>query len=144
MKRNNSNSNSTNQQFHAPPTSSGMLPNNRSPRDSSQRGGYSSQFHGGNDHPQHRNSFRNRNGGSHSHGDGSHHHNYGGRRDQERGNQNWSGQHNFNGRGYHMQSQRGTQRFTRPSPPPPPSTAQFIPPPVMRPLGAPMGFPGKL
>ncbi|KAG8660043.1 la-related protein 1C isoform X2 [Manihot esculenta] len=116
--------------------------NNSSPRDHSQR---NSQSRSANDHlQQQRNSFR-RNGGPHSRGDGSHHHNYGGRREQDRANQDWNPHRNFNGRDTHMQSQRVVQRFLRhpPPPPPPPTTAPFIGPPV-RAFGSPIGFPDPL
>lgn len=115
-------------------------PNNPSPKDHMQRSGFGSQSHSGNDHPPHRNSFRNRNGGPHPRGDGSHNHGYGGRRDQDRGNQDWA-HRNFPGRDTHMQQQRVVPRFMRP---PPPNSAPFIPPPSMRPFGSPIGFPGKL
>jgi la-related protein 1 len=106
-----------------------------------QRSGFGSQSHSGNEHPPHR-SFRHRNGGSHPRGDGSHNHGYGGRRDQDRGNQDWNAHRNFPGRDTHMQQQRVVPRFIRP-PPPPPNSAPFIPPPPMRPFGSPIGFPGK-
>nr|XP_023893711.1 la-related protein 1C [Quercus suber]POE59514.1 la-related protein 1c [Quercus suber] len=119
-----------------------MAPNTPSPKDYTHRSGFSSQSHGGNDHPPQRsNSFRNRNGGSHPRGDGSHHHGYGNRRDQERGNQDWNAHRNFPGRDTHMQPQRVVPRYIRPPPPPPPpsSTPPFIPPPVR--FGSPMGYP---
>lgn len=115
-------------------------PNNPSPKDHMQRSGFGSQSHSGNDHPHHRSSFRSRNGGSHPRGDGSHNHGYGGRRDQDRGNQDWNAHRNFPGRDTHMQQQRVVPRFIRP-PPPPPNSAPFIPPPQMRPFGTPIGFP---
>ncbi|XP_028776620.1 la-related protein 1C isoform X2 [Neltuma alba] len=114
---------------------------NTSPKDHTQRSGYVSQNHNVHDHPQQRNSFRNRNGGPHQRGDGTHHHNYGSRREQDRGNQDWNTYRNFNGRDSHM-SPRVFPRFMRPPPPPPPPTSgQFIPPPPVRPFGGPVGFP---
>lgn len=109
-----------------------------------EHGQRSSQSRSADDHPQQqqRNSFRNRNGGPHSRGDGSYHHNYGGRRDQDRANQDWNSHRNFNGRDSHMQPQRVGQRFMR-HPPPQPTTTPFVAPPPVRPFGGPMGFPGK-
>ncbi|XP_024953411.1 la-related protein 1C isoform X2 [Citrus sinensis] len=132
-----------------PPASQGSVvegrSNNPSPRDHTQKSGFGSQFHGGNDHPHPRGSFKHRNGNQHPRGDGSHHHNYGGRRDQDRGNQDWNSHRNYSGRDAHMQPQRVVQRFTRhpppPPPPPPPSSSPFIPPPPVRPFGSPIGFP---
>ncbi|XP_057761813.1 la-related protein 1B-like [Arachis stenosperma] len=86
-----------------------------------------------NDRPQQRNSFRNRNSGSHQRGDGSHHHNYGNRRDQD-----WNTQRNFNGRDPHMPPRVGP-RFPRP-PPPPPNAPQFIHTAPVRAFGGPIGF----
>ncbi|KAK2991889.1 hypothetical protein RJ640_011578 [Escallonia rubra] len=103
-----------------------------------QRGGFGSQPQSGNEHQQQRGNFRRGgNGGSHPRGDGGHHQHYGGRRDHERGNQEWS-------RGFrdtHMQSPRGAPRgFVRP--PPHTSTPFISPPPVpMRPFGSPMMYP---
>ncbi|KDP23970.1 hypothetical protein JCGZ_25358 [Jatropha curcas] len=142
MKRNSANT-SSNGGTSQPPGSQPLIgevhSNNPSPRDHSQR---NSQSRSANDHPQQqRNSFR-RNGGPHSRGDGSHHHNYGGRRDQDRSNQDWSSHRNFNGRDPHMQQQRVVPRFMRhpPPPPPPPTTAPFIGPPPVRGFGSPIGF----
>ncbi|RDX70488.1 La-related protein 1C, partial [Mucuna pruriens] len=101
---------------------------NSSPKDHTQRSGFVS-----NDHPQQRNSFRNRNGGPHQRGDGSHHHNYGNRRDQDWNNNNRS----FSGRDTHM-SPRAVPRFMRP--PPPPNSAQFFHPSPMRPFSGHIGF----
>ncbi|XP_044506767.1 la-related protein 1C-like [Mangifera indica] len=103
--------------------------NNHSPRDLSQQRG----------------SFRNRNGNSHPGRDGSQHPNYGGRRDHDRGNQDWNAHRNFNSRDGHMQHQRVVQRFVRHPPPPPPpplaSSSQYIPPLPVRPFGNHIGFP---
>lgn len=105
-----------------------------SPRDhshkESQRGGFGSQSHGGNDHHHQRGSYRRGNGGR---GDGSYHHNYGGKRDHDRGNQEWN-QHSrsFNNRDTHLQSQRGFSRgYMRPSVH---TSASFIPPPMHVPV----------
>lgn len=95
-----------------------------------------------NDHPQQRNSYRNRNGGPHPRGDGSHHHNYGGRRDQGHGNQDWNTHRNFNGRDNYMSSRFGP-RYMRPPPPPPNPAHLFPPPPPIRPYGG-MGFSGTV
>lgn len=114
-----------------------------SPRDHTQRSGFGSHSHSGGEHPQQRNSFRNRNGGPHQRGDGSPH--YGGRRDQDRGNHDWNS-HNrsFNGRESHIQPQRIMPRVFR-GQTPPPSPGPFIPNHGMRPLAPyPMPFPGKL
>ncbi|KAF2306297.1 hypothetical protein GH714_016335 [Hevea brasiliensis] len=141
MKRNGANTSSNGGSPQPPgsqPQTGEVHLNNPSPRDHSQR---NSQSRGANDHPQQqRNSFR-RNGGPHSRGDGSHHHNYGGRRDQDRANQDWNTHRNFNSRDNHMQPHRVVQRFIRhpPPPPPPPTTAPFIGSP-MRAFSSPIGF----
>lgn len=118
-----------------------------SPRDhphkESQRGGFGSQSHGGNEQQHQRNSFRRGNGGPHPRGDGSYHHSYGGKRDQDRGNQEWN-PHNrsFGPRDAHLQPQRGFPRgFIRPSVH---TSTPFIPPPVpvpVRTFGNPMVYP---
>ncbi|TKY70303.1 La-related protein 1B [Spatholobus suberectus] len=100
---------------------------NSSTKDHSQRSGFVS-----NDHPQQRNSFRNRNGGPHHRGDGGHHHNYGNRRDQD-----WNNNRSFSGRDAHVPP-RVVPRFIRP--PSPPNSAQFFHPSPMRPFGSPIGF----
>ncbi|GLT74137.1 hypothetical protein SLA2020_459520 [Shorea laevis] len=107
------------------------------------RGGFISQSHSGNDHPQHRNSFRSRNGGPHPRGDGSHTQNYGGRRNQDHGNQDWNHHRNFNGRDAPMQSPRGAPRFLRHGQPPAPNPAPYMPPPPSWHFGNPMGFPAE-
>lgn len=143
MKRSGANS-SSNGGTPQPPGSQPLIGeahlNNPSPRDHAQR---NSQSRSANDHPQQqRNSFR-RNGGPHSRGDGSHHHNYGGRRDQDRANQDWSTHRNFNGRDAHMQQQRVVPRFMRhppPPPPPPTTTPPFIGAPPVRAFGGPIGY----
>lgn len=67
----------------------------------------------GNDHePQRSNSFNRRGGsGQHPRGDASYHHSYGGRRDQDRGNQDWNRtQQSYGNRDNYMQQQRGAHR----------------------------------
>ncbi|KAL2348642.1 hypothetical protein Fmac_002642 [Flemingia macrophylla] len=100
---------------------------NSSPKDHTQRSGF-----GSNDHPQHHNSFRNRNGGQHQRGDGVHHHNYGNRRDQD-----WNNNRSFGGRDTHV-SPRAVPRFIRPAPPP--NSGQFFHPSQMRPFGGHIGY----
>ncbi|KAF8405437.1 hypothetical protein HHK36_010343 [Tetracentron sinense] len=96
------------------------------------RGGFVSQPHSGNDHPQQRNSFRRPNGGPHLRGDGPHHNNYGGKRD------GWNPHRSFNSRDVYMQQQRVVPRgYIRT---PPPNSTPFIGPPAVRPFGNPMGF----
>jgi len=103
---------------------------NSSPKDHTQRGGFVS-----NDHPQQRNSFRNRNGGPHQRGDGSHHHNYGNRR------QEWNNNRSFGSRDTNVPP-RVVPRFIRP--PPPPNSTQFFHPSPMRPFGGHIGFHGMV
>ncbi|XP_061998826.1 la-related protein 1C-like [Rosa rugosa] len=126
---------------HQMPAGQGVevTPNNPSPKDHSHRSAFGSQTHSSNDHPQQRNSFRNRNGGPHPRGDGSHHHNYGSRH-QDRGSQDWNNHRNFNSRDNHMHPQRVVPRAMRPShqAPAPPNAPAFIPQP-MRSFG-PIGF----
>ncbi|XP_048431429.1 la-related protein 1C-like [Pyrus x bretschneideri] len=143
LKRNNSNASSNGgASQHQSSAGQGVeLPsNNPSPKEHTPRNAFGSQSHSNNDHPQQRNSFRGRNGGSHPRGEGSHH-NY--RRDQDRGNQDWNTHRNFNNRDNHMHSPRGVPRMMRPHqtpPPPPPNAAQFIHQPQMRAFGGPIGF----
>lgn len=113
-------------------------PSNPFTKDHTQRSGFGSQSHSSSDHPQNRNSFRNRNAGPHTRGDGSHNHSHGGRRNQDHGNQEWNAHRNPNGRGSYMQHQR-LPRYPRGSTPRYGST-QFSPPPT-RPYN-PMVFPG--
>lgn len=132
IKHNSSNasSNGGQSQQSAPQVSTAATgSHNSSSKDHIQRSGFVS-----NDHPQQRNSFRNRNGGPNQRGDGAHHHNYGNRRDQD-----WNSRRNFNGRDMHVPP-RNVPRILRPSLPP--NSAQFIPPPPMRPFGSHMGFHG--
>ncbi|XP_050227895.1 la-related protein 1C-like [Mercurialis annua] len=94
-----------------------------------------------NDHPQQqqRNSFRRNGGGPHMR-DGSHHHSYGGRRDQDRTNQDWNNHRNFSGRDGHMQPPRVVPRVMRHPTPPATTSAPFVPPPSMRSFSGPLGF----
>ncbi|TQD80979.1 hypothetical protein C1H46_033459 [Malus baccata] len=143
MKRNNANASSNGgaPQHQSSAGQGGELPSsNPPPKEHTHRNAFGSQSHSNNDHPQQRNSFRNRNSGSHPRGEGSHH-NY--RRDQDRGNQDWNSHRNFNNRDNHMHSPRGVPRMMRPHqtpPPPPPNAAQFIHQPQMRAFGGPIGF----
>lgn len=88
-------------QTHNTSVKSGEQP---SPKDhthkDSPKGGFGSQPYSSNDHNHHRGSFRRGNN-----------HNYGGKRDHDRGNQEWN-QHSrsFNNRDTHMQSPRGFSR----------------------------------
>lgn len=135
IKYNSSNASSSNgghPQQPAPQVSAAATgSHNSSSKDHTQRRGFVS-----NDHPQQRNSFRNRNGGSHQRGDGAHHNNYGNRRDQD-----WNTRRSFNGRDMHMPS-RVAPRIMRP--PPPPNSAQFIHPPPLQPFGGHIGFHGMV
>ncbi|KAG5530146.1 hypothetical protein RHGRI_030498 [Rhododendron griersonianum] len=129
---------------------SGLAVPESSPRDhtnkeSGQRGGFGSQSHGGNDHPQQRSSYRRGNGGGpYPRGDGSYQQNYRGRRDQDGGNHEWNSPRSFSGRDAHMHPQRVVPRgFIRPSPHNP---TPFIPPPPVpvQPFGNPIIYPGKI
>lgn len=123
-----------------PPGKPGNTTGESSHKEGGQRGGF------GSDHqPQRSNSFNRRgSGGQHPRGDGSYHHNYGGRRDQDRGNQDWNNAHrNFGSRDNHMQPQRVVPRgFARG----PHTSPAFIPPPPVpvRPFGNPMVYPGEM
>ncbi|KAL8211182.1 hypothetical protein R6Q57_005619 [Mikania cordata] len=108
-----------------------------------QKGGFVSQSQSGNDHHHQRGSYRRGNGGQHPRGDGPYHNNYGGKRDHDRGNQEWNQpSRSFNNRDTHIQSQRGSSRgYIRPSVHTPVS---FIPPPMhvpMQPFGNNMVYP---
>ncbi|KAK9948357.1 hypothetical protein M0R45_003938 [Rubus argutus] len=128
---------------HQTPAGQGVEvpPNNPSPKEHSHRSAFGSQSHSSNDHPQQRNSFKNRNGGPHPRGDGSHHHNYGGRH-QDRGSQDWSNHRNFNSRDNHIHPQRVVPRAMRPphQAPAPPNAPPFIPQPPIRSFAGPIGF----
>ncbi|XP_050383026.1 la-related protein 1C-like [Argentina anserina] len=114
--------------------------NNPSPKEHNRRSAFGSQTQSSNDHPQQRNSFRNRNGGPHPRGDGTHHHNYGSRH-QDRGSQDWNNHRNFTNRDNHMHPQRVAPRGIRPThqAPAPPHAPAFIPQPI-RPYPGHLGF----
>ncbi|XP_059639485.1 la-related protein 1C-like isoform X2 [Cornus florida] len=128
--------------------SGSVLPES-SPRDhtykeSGQKGGFGSQTHSGNDNPQQRNSSRRGNSGSHPRGDGSYHHHYAGKRDQDRGNHDWTSSHRNFSRDAPMQTQRVVPRgFLRH---PTHSSTPFVAPPPMpvQPYGNPMVYPDPL
>ncbi|KAK7307462.1 hypothetical protein VNO77_40554 [Canavalia gladiata] len=124
----NASSNGGHPQQYAPQVSVAATgSHNSSPKDHTHRSGFVS-----NDHPQQRNSPRNRSSGPHQRGDGAHHHNYGNRRDQE-----WNTNRSFNSRDTHVPP-RVVPRYMRT--PPPPNSAQFFHPPPMRPFGGHIGF----
>ncbi|KAF8410392.1 hypothetical protein HHK36_002921 [Tetracentron sinense] len=107
--------------------------------ESGPRGGFVSQSHLGNDHPQQRNSFSRGSGRPHPRGDGHYHNSIGSRRNWDGGNYEWNPHPNFNGRDFHVQQQRVVPRnYIRP---PPPSSTHFISPTPMRSFGYPMGYP---
>ncbi|KAK4360504.1 hypothetical protein RND71_019456 [Anisodus tanguticus] len=97
------------------------------------------QSHGGNDHQHQRNSNRRGNVDPHPRGDGTYHHGYGGRRDQERRNQDWKPHRGWGNRDAHMQPQRAP---ARPFMGGPPHTPPFIPTPPMhmQPFRSPMVY----
>ncbi|GAA0149020.1 RNA metabolism protein [Lithospermum erythrorhizon] len=91
---------------------------------------------------QQRSSYRRGSSGPHNR-DGSQHHSHGGRRDQDRGNQDWNPHRNFGSRDAQMQPQRGSSRpFFRG--PPHSNTTFIVPSPiaVRPPFVAPMIYPG--
>ncbi|XP_022879756.1 la-related protein 1C-like isoform X2 [Olea europaea var. sylvestris] len=107
-------------------------------RESGQSGG----SHGGNVLQHQRNSFRRGSGGPHPRGDVAHYHGRGGRRDRERGNQDWDTYRNFGSREGNMPQQRVASRpFIRG---PASSTPYISPPPlaVRPPFGTPMVYTG--
>ncbi|CAA2961009.1 Hypothetical predicted protein [Olea europaea subsp. europaea] len=112
-----------------------------SARDNTNReGGHTGGSHGGNVLQQQRSSFRRGSGGPHPRGDVSHHHGRGGRRDRERGNQDWDSHHrSFGGREGNMPQQRVASRpFIRS---PVPSTPYITTPPLaVRPFATPMVY----
>ncbi|XP_055803854.1 la-related protein 1C-like [Solanum dulcamara] len=79
-------------------------------RNGGQWGGFGSQSHGGSDYQHQRNANRRGNVGPHPRGDGTYHNGYGGRRDQERRNQDWKPHRSWGNRDAHMQPQRGPAR----------------------------------
>ncbi|KAG9132316.1 hypothetical protein Leryth_012991 [Lithospermum erythrorhizon] len=123
------------------PNSNGRPANSESlSEENPQRGGFGPQSNSGGEHQQ-RNSYRRGTGGPHPRGNGLHYPNHGGRRDQDRGNQDRNPHRNFGGRGAHMQPQRGSSRpFVRG--PPHPNTS-YVPPlfPVHPSFGTPMVYP---
>ncbi|GAU34218.1 hypothetical protein TSUD_210000 [Trifolium subterraneum] len=143
------NSNASSNGYHLPqmsaPQGSVAVPpgshnQTTAPEDNPPRAGFVPNYQ-----PQHRNSFRNRNGGPHPRGDGSHHHNYGNRRDQDRRNQDLNAhQRNFNGRDNYRSPRFGPQFFR---PPPPAVHAQYYyyppppPPSPIPPYGGSYAFP---
>ncbi|KAK4368160.1 hypothetical protein RND71_011952 [Anisodus tanguticus] len=98
--------------------------------DGGQRGGFGSQSPGGNEHQQQRNSYRRGNGGPRPRGG------YGGRRDQDRGNQDWSPYRSFGSRDAHRAPMRPFYRG------PLHASPHFMPQPLPgRSFGAPMVYP---
>ncbi|XP_055803186.1 la-related protein 1C-like [Solanum dulcamara] len=97
-------------------------------RDGGQWGEFGSQSHGGNDYQHQRNANRRGNVGPHPRGNGTYHNGHGGRRDQERRNQDWNPHRGWGNRDAHMQLQRGP---ARPFMGPPPHTSPpFMPTPM--------------
>ncbi|XP_075481021.1 la-related protein 1C-like [Primulina tabacum] len=119
--------------------SAGESPRDNMNRDTGPKGGSSS----GNELYQQRGSFKRSNSGLQSRGDGSYHHSHGGRRDQERGKQDWSNAHrNYGTRDNLSPRQRVSSRpFIRS----PVSNAPFIsvpPPPIaVHPFVSPIVYP---
>ncbi|XP_016487722.1 la-related protein 1C-like [Nicotiana tabacum] len=108
-------------------------------RDGGQWGGFGSQSHGGHEHQHQRNSNRRGNVGPHPRGDGTYHLGYGGRRDQERGNQDWKPHRGWGNRDAHMQPQRVPARPFMGGPPH--TSPPFIPPTMpVHPYRAPMVY----
>ncbi|KAH6820780.1 hypothetical protein C2S53_018965 [Perilla frutescens var. hirtella] len=99
-------------------------------------GGHRGGSYSGNEQPQR--AFRRNNSGPLTRGDGSYHGSHGGRRDQERGKQEW-GHRSFGSRENHGSQQRtGSRPFLRgPAP-----NAPFVPPPpvAVRPFVAPVVY----
>ncbi|XP_006361945.1 la-related protein 1C-like [Solanum tuberosum] len=111
--------------------------NNR--RDGGQWGGFGAQSHGGNDHQHQRNANRRGNVGPHPRGDGTYHNGYGGRRDQERQNQDWKPHRGWGNRDAHMQPQRGPARPFMGAPPH--TSPPYIPGPMhVQPYQPPMVY----
>ncbi|KAK4410442.1 La-related protein 1C [Sesamum angolense] len=105
-------------------------------KDSGQRGG----SYGGNELQPQRSSFRRNNSGPQPRGEGSYHHSHGGRRDQERGKQEWANPHrSYGNRDNHPQQRVGSRPFMRG---PAPNTPFMPPPPPVpvRPFVAPMVY----
>lgn len=121
--------------------SAGESPKDNMNRGTGPKGGSSS----GNELHQQRGSFKRSNSGLQSRGDGSYHHSHGGRRDQERGKQDWSNAHRpYSSRDNLSPRQRVSSRpFIRS----PVSNAPFIsvpPAPIaVHPFVSPMVYPGE-
>ncbi|KAH0698941.1 hypothetical protein KY284_013156 [Solanum tuberosum] len=103
--------------------------------------GKSAQSHGGNDHQHQRNVNRRGNVGPHPRGDGTYHNGYGGRRDQERQNQDWKPYRGWGNKDAHMQPQRGPARPFMGAPPY--TSPPYIPGPMhVQPYQPPMVYSG--
>ncbi|KAK4710128.1 hypothetical protein R3W88_004641 [Solanum pinnatisectum] len=108
-------------------------------RDGGQWGGFGAQSHGGIDHQHQRNANRRGNVGPHPRGDGTYQNGYGGRRDQERRNQDWKPQRGWVNRDAHMQPHRGPARSYMGGPPH--TSPPFIPTPMpVKPYRPPMVY----
>ncbi|KAK4430345.1 La-related protein 1C [Sesamum alatum] len=106
-------------------------------KDSGQRGG----SYGGNELQPQRSSFRRNNSGPQPRGDGSYHHSHGGRRDQERGKQDWANPHrSYSNRDNHPQQRGGSRPFMHGPAPNTPFMAPPPPPVPVRPFVAPMVY----
>nr|XP_018622525.1 la-related protein 1C-like isoform X2 [Nicotiana tomentosiformis] len=109
-------------------------------RDGGQSGGFGSQSHGGNENQHQRTSNRRGNVDPHPRGDGAYNHGYGGRRDQERGNQDWKPHRGWGNRDAPMQPHRVPARPFMGGPPH--TSPPFIPPHMpVQPYRAPIVYP---
>lgn len=119
--------------------SAGESPRDNMNRDTGPKGGSSS----GNELHQQRGSFKRSNSGLQSRGDGSYQHSHGGRRDQERGKQDWSNAHRTYGSRDNLSPRQRVN--SRPFIRNPVSNAPFIsvpPPPIaVHPFVSPMVYP---
>ncbi|XP_010317249.2 la-related protein 1C isoform X2 [Solanum lycopersicum] len=114
---------------------------NNNYRNGGQWGGFGSQSHGGNDFQHQLNANRRGNVGPHPRGDGMYHNGYGGRRDQDRRNQDWKPQRSWGNRDARMQPQRGPARPFMGGPPH--TSPPFIPTPMpVQPYRPPMVYSG--
>ncbi|XP_004233568.2 la-related protein 1C isoform X1 [Solanum lycopersicum] len=112
---------------------------NNNYRNGGQWGGFGSQSHGGNDFQHQLNANRRGNVGPHPRGDGMYHNGYGGRRDQDRRNQDWKPQRSWGNRDARMQPQRGPARPFMGGPPH--TSPPFIPTPMpVQPYRPPMVY----
>ncbi|XP_075514622.1 la-related protein 1C-like isoform X1 [Primulina tabacum] len=114
-------------------SSAGVSPRGNTHRDVAQRGG----FYCGNEPHQPRGPFRRNNSGPQLQGNGSFNHNHGGKRDQERGKQDWSNNHRSSGSRAPQQRVASRPFIRGPisnapiiSPPPPPVAVRPYGPPV--------------